>query len=164
MSSCRLLLATQTARASPKPGREKPFCSQTWDRLHARLSLSCHSVGPFLLTLLVFLLLHFSFCLPNPLSSRLYEFTEQQVSECIVGIHACISEHVLHLAPFPNTRLILFPIFRFCFSVEWSAKLNVLILQPDSLSENIAAVSWHSDCKYKSCFHVFQWVSIQSPA
>lgn len=31
-----------------------------------------------------------------------------------------------------------------CFAVEWSAHLNILVLQPDPLSEHIAAVSWLS--------------------
>ncbi|XP_061464214.1 WD repeat-containing protein 75 isoform X2 [Rhineura floridana] len=30
-------------------------------------------------------------------------------------------------------------------TLEWSAQLNVIVLQPDCLSENIAAVSWHSE-------------------
>ncbi|XP_062972345.1 WD repeat-containing protein 75 isoform X1 [Elgaria multicarinata webbii] len=30
-------------------------------------------------------------------------------------------------------------------ALEWSAQLNVIILQPDGLSENIAAISWNSE-------------------
>ncbi|POI28387.1 hypothetical protein CIB84_007863, partial [Bambusicola thoracicus] len=39
--------------------------------------------------------------------------------------------------------------------VEWSAHLNVVVLQPDPLSEHIAAVSWlfkESSCEYKGFF------------
>ncbi|KAH0621575.1 hypothetical protein JD844_023033 [Phrynosoma platyrhinos] len=32
------------------------------------------------------------------------------------------------------------------FRVEWSAQLNITVLQPDCLSENIAAISWNSEC------------------
>jgi hypothetical protein len=39
--------------------------------------------------------------------------------------------------------------------VEWSAKLNIKVMEPDPNSENIAAVSQSSvgsDCKYKLYF------------
>lgn len=39
--------------------------------------------------------------------------------------------------------------------VEWSAKLNIRVMEPDSNSENVAAVSQSSvgsDCKYRSYF------------
>ncbi|XP_042301223.1 WD repeat-containing protein 75 [Sceloporus undulatus] len=31
-------------------------------------------------------------------------------------------------------------------TLEWSARLNITVLQPDCLSENIAAISWNSEC------------------
>lgn len=39
--------------------------------------------------------------------------------------------------------------------MEWSAKLNIRVMEPDPNSENVAAVSQSSvgsDCKYRSYF------------
>lgn len=46
-------------------------------------------------------------------------------------------------------------------SVEWNAKLNVRVMEPDPNSENIAAISQSSvgsDCKYKPHFVVREYL------